>query len=159
MVSDEQNEEIEQLYRSMYDTLLCYAELHAKDLAPPEEIAQEVFAIACAKPDELLNSPNRKGWLMVAMKNVIRNLKTRHLRQQNAVLRLIAQTPTETEDPIDLHILYGPLADMEDFKLLLAQGNGTPVQTLAESLSISESACKKRLQRAREAIKKKIFDF
>ena len=162
MISDESIAVIEQLYYSMYDTLFFYAQLHSKDLAPPEDIVHDTFRIACVKSEELINSENPKGWLMLTMKNVIRNLKQKQAHYQSSILTLTAQTECELaakEDPIDIHLLYGKLAETEDFKMVWEQANGRAIQEIANERSISVNTCKKRLQRAKEALRKKICNF
>lgn len=162
MAADESIALIEELYYTMYDTLYAYALLHASDLAPPEELIQETFQIACTKSSELLCSKNRQGWIMLTMKNVIRSARSKQQSRHNTLTLMTESDYTNyiaTEDPIDLRILYGNLAETEDFKLIMEQVNGYSIQELAQKRGISEDACKKRLVRAKKALRKKIEQF
>ena len=64
---------LEELYREMYSVLLCYANAALKDKALAEEAVQDTFRIACAKVDDFSASVNPRGWLMLTLKNVLRN--------------------------------------------------------------------------------------
>ena len=74
--------------------------------------------------------------------------------------RLTEKIKTVTEpvssDTADLRLLYGPLADREEFKLLQSVSEGKTILELSRELGISMEACKKRVQRAREYLKKRI---
>ena len=62
-----------------------------------------------------------------------------------------------TEDRIDLHILYENVADTEEFKLLAEMAiEGRSHLEMATRRGISVSACKKRVQRAKETLRRKI---
>ena len=158
-MTDEQKEIITQLYYSMYDTLFLYAQLHAKNLAPPEDIVHDAFSIACTRLEELLRSENQKGWIMLTMKNVIRTLNAKQISANKTITALSSQTDDDMiakEDTIKLRLLYGDLVDTEDFKLVWEQICGYSIQELAEQRGISENACKNRLVRAKKALRKKI---
>jgi RNA polymerase sigma-70 factor (ECF subfamily) len=70
-------------------------------------------------------------------------------------------TPNEdvpfSEDSVDLHVLYGNVAHTEEFKLLTEMAiEGKSHLEMAKSRGISVDACKKRVQRAKETLQKKI---
>ena len=156
VMTDKQSEQIERLYFELFAQMTAYAGSVLKNRALAEEAVQETFRIACMKPESLCASPNRKGWLLLTLKNVLHNT----VRSVASANRLTEKIKTVTEpvssDTADLRLLYGPLADREEFKLLQSVSEGKTILELSRELGISMEACKKRVQRAREYLKKRI---
>lgn len=150
--------DLEQIYREMYPTLYAYALRILKDHALAEEAIQDTFCIACAKREQALSNPKPRGWLMLTLKHVMQNM----LRAQRKVQRLLFLTageeqPAEAPELLDVDVLFGDVSDSEDFRLLkrIALDQCTIVE-LAQDLGISVEACKKRVQRARKRLQKKL---
>ena len=150
--------DLEQMYREMYPTLYAYALRILKDHALAEEAIQDTFCIACAKREQALSNPKPRGWLMLTLKHVMQNM----LRAQRKVQRLLFLTageeqPAEAPELLDVDVLFGDVSDSEDFQLLkrIALDQCTIVE-LAQDLGISVEACKKRVQRARKRLQKKL---
>ena len=150
--------DLEQMYREMYPTLYAYALRILKDHALAEEASQDTFCIACAKREQALSNPKPRGWLMLTLKHVMQNM----LRAQRKVQRLLFLTageeqPAEAPELLDVDVLFGDVSDSEDFRLLkrIALDQCTIVE-LAQDLGISVEACKKRVQRARKRLQKKL---
>ena len=150
--------DLEQMYREMYPTLYAYALRILKDRALAEEAVQDTFCIACAKREQALSNPKPRGWLMLTLKHVMQNM----LRAQRKVQRLLFLTageeqPMEGPELLDVDVLFGDVSDSEDFRLLkrLALEQYT-IAELAQDLGISVEACKKRVQRARKRLQKKL---
>ena len=150
--------DLEQMYREMYPTLYAYALRILKDHALAEEAIQDTFCIACAKREQALSNPKPRGWLMLTLKHVMQNM----LRAQRKVQRLLFLTageeqPAEAPELLDVDVLFGDVSDSEDFRLLkrIALDQCTIVE-LAQDLGISAEACKKRVQRARKRLQKKM---
>lgn len=146
------------MYREMYPTLYAYALRILKDHALAEEAIQDTFCIACAKREQALSNPKPRGWLMLTLKHVMQNM----LRAQRKVQRLLFLTageeqPAEAPELLDVDVLFGDVSDSEDFRLLkrIALDQCTIVE-LAQDLGISVEACKKRVQRARKRLQKKL---
>lgn len=142
----------------MYPTLYAYALRILKDHALAEEAIQDTFCIACAKREQALSNPKPRGWLMLTLKHVMQNM----LRAQRKVQRLLFLTageeqPAEAPELLDVDVLFGDVSDSEDFRLLkrIALDQCTIVE-LAQDLGISVEACKKRVQRARKRLQKKL---
>lgn len=150
--------DLEQMYREMYPTLYAYALRILKDHALAEEAIQDTFCIACAKREQALSNPKPRGWLMLTLKHVMQNM----LRAQRKVQRLLflsagEEQPAEAPELLDVDVLFGDVSDSEDFRLLkrIALDQCTIVE-LAQDLGISVEACKKRVQRARKRLQKKL---
>ena len=155
-MTDEQSGRIEQLYHELFVPLTMYARSVLQNNELAEEAVQDTFRIACAKPEALLNSPNPKGWLLNTLKYVLRNIA----RSQNRAVRLVSVISQEDTladtDREDLTILYGPLAQTEEFRLLQGVADGKTILELAQERGIGLEACKKRIQRARKYLQKKL---
>lgn len=158
----EQSKMIETLYFQMFALLLQYARSALKNEALAEEAVQETFRVACQKPDELCTSPNPKGWLMLTLKNVIRNIRRNTEANQRLLSKYIAAQPKEisrTEEGIQIHLLYSDVMETEDFNLLVEMAiEKRSHKEMAESRGITVDACKKRMQRAKARLKEKMKD-
>lgn len=160
-MTEEQHFEIEKLYRELYEQLFLYANSTLKNIALAEEAVQDTFRIACTKPDSFFQSPNRRGWILNTLKYVIRNTKRRCVHADHLVTFYAAEFADEANagaDPVDLDLLYGKLAEKEKFQLIRGVAEGKSMLELAQERGISVGACRKRVQRAREFLKKKILD-
>lgn len=156
----EQSKQIEKLYLEMFDKLMAYARSSLDNEALAEEAVQETFRIACQIPERLCNSPNPQGWLVLTLRNTIRNMKSnRATAKQIMETYLLSQLKEASfsEDRINLNIMYENIADMEEFKLLKEMVvEGRSHEEMAKARGISISACKKRIQRAKEKLQTKI---
>jgi len=94
------------------------------------------------------------------LKNVLRNT----IRNQNISRRILldyfatnANDLTITNDRMGLELLYEDVADLEEFKMVKAMAlEGKSYLDMSKELGISMAACRKRMQRARETLRKKI---
>ena len=157
-MNPEYSEQIEKLYLEMYDMMICYAHCSFKEESLAEEAVQNTFQIACQKPDQLCKSVNPKGWLVNTLKFTIRNMK-RSRESARQLLSLMEQdeSVTYSEDKLPLQLMYADIADSEEFKLLIEMAiEGKSHLEMATARGISVDACKKRVQRAKETLQKKI---
>lgn len=159
-MNPEYGKQIEQLYFEMYDMLLSYARCSFEEKSLAEEAVQETFQIACQKPDQLCGSINPKGWLVNTLKFTIRNMKrSRENARQILSAYLIAQNEpvAYSEDNLPLRLMYENVADSEEFKLIKEMAiDGKSHLEMANARGISVNACKKRVQRAKETLRRKI---
>lgn len=159
-MTPEQHQLIEQLYLKMFDVLMAYACSALQSHAQAEEAVQETFRIACQKVDALSESENPEGWLVNTVRNVVRNVIRRNatakwilVKHQDALKR----ETQNTEDRICLELQYGNIAELDEYKILKAMAvDGKSQLQIAEEWNISLSACKKRIQRAKEKLRKKL---
>lgn len=159
-MNTEQNKMIEQLYLEMHDMLICYARSSLDEEGLAEEAVQETFQVACQKPEEFCNSPNPKGWLVKTLKFTIQNMKRSRETARQILSNYLATQIQETsfsEDKVSLEVLYENVADLEEFRLIKEMAvDGKSHLEMAEARGISVNACKKRVQRAKELLQKKI---
>lgn len=155
-MTDQQSQQIERLYFELFTQMTAYANSVLKNRAIAEEAVQETFRVACMKPEALCASPNPKGWLLLTLKNVLNNT-VRSMASASRLTEKIKMTyEPASSDSTDLRLLYGPLADREEFRLIRSLSEGKTILELARELDISVEACKKRVQRARAYLKKRI---
>ena len=154
----EQDLFIEALYRDMYKQLCTYANnaLHDRGLA--EEAVQDTFRIACSKPDDLMSCPNPRGWILTTLKHVIANIR----RQRITIINMMISTPDAKEisvptttAEVDVEVLCEQVLGEEDYRIfrMIVFDKCTMLEA-AQTAGISVEACKKRIQRAREKLKK-----
>lgn len=152
--------EIERLYLQMYDMLFEYARSSLSNDSLAEEAVQDTFQIACQKSEALCTSPNPEGWLFNTLKNVISNTA----RHQNIAKRILTdyfasnvKDISVANDNVGLELLYDDIADLEEFKLLKEMAiDGMSYLEMAEKRGINIAACRKRMQRAKKLLRKKI---
>ena len=148
---------VETLYRRMFHTLYAYALRGMSDPSLAEEAVQDTFRVACEREDKLFASDNPEGWLMNVLKNVIRSTRRERARLAETVLEGLDENGGAADVELDLDTLYGDLSDSEDFRLLkrIALDRCTILEA-AEELGIPLETCKKRVQRARKRLQKRL---
>lgn len=152
---------IEALYLEMFEKLMAYARSSLASESLAEEAVQETFRIACQKPEQLCESANPRGWLVVTLKNTIMSIKSSRERTKRLVEKYLTSQTAEitfVEDKVGLRLLYEDVVDTEEFRLLSEMViEGKSHEEMAKARGISVDACKKRVQRAKEVLQKKII--
>ena len=141
----------------MYDMLITYARCSFEEESLAEEAVQETFQIACQKPDKLCESINPKGWLVNTLKFTIRNMKRSRESARQILSSYLIESIAFSEDKLSLQLMYENVSHTEEFKLIKEMAiDGRSHLEMANARGISVSACKKRVQRAKETLQKKI---
>ena len=150
---------LETLYRAHYQKLFLYANAVLKHRELAEEAVQDTFHIACGKIRLLQQSPNSAGWLVQTLKYVLRNME----RTRSSLYASLQHLPYEEQylggrkDEECIELLYGGILTDEEFHLLrriVLEGCSFP--EVSRELGISVEACRKRMQRIREKLRKNI---
>ena len=159
-MNTEQHRFIKQIYLEMYDKLLAYAISALKNHSQAEEAVQEAFQIACLKPAELMKSPNPHGWMTNTLKNTIHNTRHKMDRDNRLLAMYLAAQGGQlavAENHVSMEINYGELVHLEEYRLLEDMVlKGKSQLEMAQERGISLVACKKRVQRAKETLRKKL---
>lgn len=159
MTSDQRNR-IESFYLEMYDLLFLYSRKAFENDSLAEEAIQETFRIVCMKPEDLLRSPNPKGWIINTLKYTIQNMKRSRDKTNVLLTQYLAAHSNSvafSEDRISLEVTYENVAHSEEFQLIKEIAvDGKSHLEMAASRGISVDACKKRVQRAKEFLKRKL---
>ena len=154
------SKQIEDLYLEMFDNLKVYARSALESEALAEEAVQETFRIACQKPESVCNCPNPQGWIFIALKNTIRNIQSNRATAKRILemyLLVEAGQTAFSDDRLSIEVTYENVADTEEFQLLKELAiEGKSHEEMAAARGITVSACKKRVQRAKEKLQKKL---
>ncbi len=157
---DERNrKEIEKMYLKLYPMLFEYARSSLSNDALAEEAVQDTFIIALQKSDALCSSPRPEGWLVNTLKYVICNTQRSQAAARNILIDYCTGRVQDVsvEDPVDLDLLYGNVADSDDYQLLKEMAiEERSYQEMADARGITVVTCRKRVQRAKELMRKKI---
>ena len=156
----EQDALLEQLYRKYFHVLQVHAYRFLGNWADAHVAAQETFHIACDKIETVMSHPNPVGWLKNVTKNVSRNMI--RTRQHQLLLfssldeLLNSEIPSvcdETaDDPTEL---FQELLTQEDRYLLKRIIlDGISYADAGMELGINMWACRKRVQRATEKLRR-----
>lgn len=152
----QQTKQLEQLYLEMYDWLLTYAKSSLSDPSRAEEAVQETFRIACDKLPVLLASDNPKGWLVNTLKGVLRNFYRQDLRGAQVLVPVQESLGDTQLEGLPTDLLYEDLAATKEYDLMMQLTEAESIRELAKRLNVSEACCKKRVQRARVYLQKRI---
>lgn len=155
----EQQNYIEKLYSEEYQHLMTFAIGHLGSAVLAEEAVQETFAVACERAEHLCLSPNPKGWLVNTLKFVIRNIERRRKVAEKVATDALGDRLDllGAPDPTDPKLLYGNVAGTEEFKLMMSIGvEGLSFIEIAEEQGVSVSTVKKRAERARKLLQRRI---
>lgn len=151
---------VEALYRRMYDRLMRYALETLGDAARAEDVVQNTFELACLNVPALIRHPAPEGWVFVTFRNLVRTSAKERAGDIMLLERLQSRAAASAgervySDETDPDILYGDLSDLPEYRLLRGYVDcGRTVAELAETMGISAEACKKRLQRARNRLRR-----
>ena len=156
----EEKELIDRLYFEMYESLVSYADSILHDQHRAEELTQEVFVSAVRKPDALLSCPNPKGWLYRTLVYMLQNNRRTTAHQLKLIADYLsvngAQVAVSVDQP-DLKLQYGKLAETEEFKLIYDMAVlGKTHEEMARERGISVNNCKKRAERAKKFLRRKL---
>ena len=159
-LTQEERKYIDRLYRDMYHSLYTYAYGILGNQYLAEESVQEAFRVACDKPKELIACPKPKGWLMEALKNIIRNAQRKRAMLEKYIAML---EPADLDRLVrpdcgdDVDLMYSDLVSPAEFHLLKRVDiEGYTMLEMAEELGINVETCKKRAQRAREKMRQQL---
>lgn len=156
----EQKAFIDQLYYDMYENVAGYINSYLRDELLAQELAQNVFLVAMEKPTAICDSPNPKGWLYRTAKNMMLNNRKTTAHRVNLVsdyLCVYGLERTVFVDSEDIKLKYGNLAQTEEFKLIYDMAIlGKSQQEMADERGISVVVCKKRVERAKKYLRRKL---
>ncbi len=158
-MTSRQSQMLEELFSETYMPLVMYAYSALQNKEFAEELAQDAFSVACVKINELEASPNRQGWLMNALKHLIRNYRHTMAVRSKIVGSVLDIDSVEVgvKDDISFAVSYHGVLSDDDFLLLKFTAlYGFTIEEAALLMGISKHACAKRLQRAKEKLRRNL---
>ena len=159
-MTTEQDQFFTKIYKERRKSLLMYAESALGDHAMAEDAVQQAFEIGWRKIEDFQNCPQPEGWIFRSLKFVVNNMKSR-LRTERRVIAITDEYRPDLvaapADPLPLRVHFGDLVDLPQFRIVYEMEiQDRTLAEIAKDLGISESACKKRAERARKYLQKKL---
>ena len=159
-LSESEHQLLEQLYRAYYHQLFLYARAILRHDQLAEEAVQDTFHIACLKIAQLRASPNSVGWLVQTLKNVLRNMERTRSSLYSSLQRDLPYEERyvgSRRDEENISLLYGNTLTEEELSLLQRIAvEGCTYLEASRELGISVEACRKRMQRIRDKLRKNL---
>lgn len=140
---------IDENYEYLYKRLTLVAYHLTGDMALSEDLVQDVFILALLHPEKLIDHPQREGWLMVALHNMIKN-EERRMRQGELSLTEVKEPFTADEIRGVSEILPKGLSEQERNVLIWYYEEELDYREIANRMGISEGACRLRVFRAKK---------
>ena len=156
----EQDQFFTKIYKERRKPLLMYAESALGNHAMAEDAVQLAFEIGWRKIEDFQNCPKPEGWIFKSLEFVISNMKSR-LRTERRVIAIVDEYRPDLvaapADPLPLRVHFGDLVDTPQFQIIYEmEFYGRTLAEIAKDFGISENACKKRAERARKDLQKKL---
>ena len=141
----EQKALLELLYKEMYAVLL--ASLENEMLA--DEAVQDTFRIAWSKSAELLNCADPRAWLMLTLKNVIRNTRKEFMELNRLFISFELAHDESGQD------IQNDLLTHEEYELLtrIVLQKYT-ISAAAKEQGISIESCRKKVRLIKQKLRK-----
>ena len=159
-MTPERDQFFTKIYKERRKPLLMYAESALGNHAMAEDAVQLAFEIGWRKIEDFQNCPKPEGWIFKSLEFVISNMKSR-LRTERRVIAIVDEYRPDLvaapADPLPLRVHFGDLVDTPQFRIVYEMEiQGRTLAEIAKELGISENACKKRAERARKDLQKKL---
>lgn len=159
-MTTEQDQFFTKIYKERRKPLQIYAENALGNHAMAEDAVQLAFEIGWRKIEDFQNCPKPEGWIFKSLEFVISNMKSR-LRTERRVIAIVDEYRPDLvaapADPLPLRVHFGDLVDTPQFQIIYEmEFNGRTLAEIAKDLGISENTCKKRAERARKDLQKKL---
>ncbi|RKR88622.1 RNA polymerase sigma-70 factor (ECF subfamily) [Micromonospora pisi] len=154
---------IGELYHGCYRRLVTQVYAFTLDLAEAQDVVQEAFARALARPRGLTDIDNPEAWLRTVAINVVRRRWRRRqlldtiLRRDRPVLRLVEAAPGPERADLREALAELPVGYRE--VLVLHYFADLPVDEVAQVLGVAVGTVKSRLHRGRVALAARLGDY
>ncbi|MCI9314640.1 MAG: RNA polymerase sigma factor [Lachnospiraceae bacterium] len=149
--------EIKRILQVYGDMLYRTAYLLLGNSHDVQDVLQEVLIRYMEKAPAFASKDHEKAWLLRVTSNCCKDCLRFRMRQSCLDPKQLQEYLPAAEDRQLLQELY-TLPSKWKTVLLLHYFEGYPVREISKILKLSESAVKKRLQRAREALKLELLD-
>ncbi len=156
-LSPDDSSTIAEAYIKYHDYLVAYAEQRGFSQDIAEDLVQETFLIILQNPDRFLSSSGKTAWMV----SILRHCMGHYWRYAQYLFRIqsqLEQFRNDNETLMDNHsirIIYDGIINREDLELLIQYYvDGYSYNDLCAHFGISETACRKRIQRAKARLRK-----
>lgn len=152
------------LITDYYTSIYRYVMGMVCDVRQAEELAVDTFHEAVEQIEQLMEHEAPKLWLFRTAKNKTMNYSAHRVREAKRSISIDSETLSELSagegDIIDASTLLTAIEQVlspDDYRLFVLHSQGLPSHALAEQFGCTESACRKRMQRIREKLRKELF--
>lgn len=145
-----------QMYEANYGNIRKWAYRHTGDVTTAEDIAQETFLILVMKIEDAMAHPSPRAWLYTVARNLIGH-ELRDMRKRMALLSDLDSSEYATISYSDMDLVeIFPRSFKDDDRriMIMYYVERRSIKEVASYFGISSSACKMRLMRLRNEIKK-----
>lgn len=159
-MTEEQAASFERFFKGHFHEMQVYAHRYVEDWRNAEEMVMDAFAIASEKIDIFLASDNQTGWMKRVVQNVCRN----HQRGRAQEVKLMIAWDELTEGQVPFTEDNTDDGTMEECRALLTEDEfrllrervmlDMPFEQLAEKRGIGVWACRKRVSRILDKLRK-----
>ena len=157
LVDEARNELVQRLFVEEYSSMCRFANAILGDQGLAETAAQEAFVAALRFHEKLAASENPTGWLYNTLRNVIKHLQRERSKLLIHTVPLDEINEQEAARVDEYSLLDDKLKASKDMKLLVDfYYMGYSIQELADRYEISVGACKMRIKRAKQRIRKEL---
>lgn len=152
-----------ELYHACYRRLVAQVYAFTTDLTEAQDVVQEAFARALARPHGLTDVDNPEAWLRTVAVNVVRR-RWRRRKLLDAILlrdRPVTRTVEAAPGPerADLREALAGIPTAYREVIVLHYFADLPVEEVAAVLSVPVGTVKSRLSRARAALAERLGDY
>lgn len=153
MSEEQMRDFITELYNEKEKKLFDYAYSQFKNRSTAEELVGDTFVVAWKNRNKLVESPKPEGWLMKTMKNLIKHKKRELATRPKVISFNLAEDIAAPEVSGSMLTASGLTVDEENL-MKMVYLDGIPMNEVAEMLHITPDACRKRVQRARDKLRR-----
>ena len=152
-----------ELYHACYRRLVAQVYAFTTDLTEAQDVVQEAFARALARPRGLTDVDNPEAWLRTVAVNVVRRRWRRRklldtiLLRDRPVARFVEQAPGP--ERADLRDALAAIPSTYREVVVLHYYADLPVDEIAAVLGLPVGTVKSRLSRARAALAEHLGDY
>ena len=154
---------MEELYHACYRRLVAQVYAFTTDLTEAQDVVQEAFARALARPRGLADVDNPEAWLRTVAVNVVRRRWRRRklldtiLLRDRPVARFVEPAPGP--ERADLRDALAAIPSTYRAVVVLHYYADLPVEEIAAVLEVPVGTVKSRLSRARAALAGQLGDY
>lgn len=153
MSEEQMRDFITELYNENKEQLFRFAYSQFKNHSTAEELVGDTFVVAWKNRNKLVESPNPEGWLTETMKNLIKHKRRELASRPEVVYFELVEDFAAPEVSESIIVESGLRADEENL-IKMVYFDGVPMNEVAEMLHITPDACRKRVQRARDKLRR-----
>ena len=152
-------EYIRKLYLQEYKDMRQFATHVLGNANLAEEAVQDAFITAMLKCEELKQSKNPVGWLYITLRHKMQHIERERLKVLKYCVELDAVSPKKSieKDETERIDLLLSIQKIQDYDLVMEMYyEQLPLKEIAERHNLTIGACKMRIKRAKEKMRKNI---